>query len=75
MKHNILVIGGTGKTGHRVVKRLTQQGHQVRIGSRGGAPAFDWDNHSSFAPALKDMDRAYIVYYPDLAVPGAREAI
>ncbi|MEQ9210635.1 MAG: NmrA family NAD(P)-binding protein, partial [Pseudomonadales bacterium] len=27
------------------------------------------------AKALKGMDRAYIVYYPDLAVPGARDAI
>ena len=75
MKHNILVIGGTGKTGHRVVEGLTQQGHQVRVGSRNGAPAFDWEDPSTYAPALKDMDRAYIVYYPDLAVPGAKEAI
>jgi len=75
MKHNILVIGGTGKTGHRVVEGLTQQGHQVRVGSRNGTPAFDWEDPSTYAPALKDMDRAYIVYYPDLAVPGAKEAI
>ena len=24
---------------------------------------------------LAGMDKAYIVYYPDLAVPGAKEAI
>jgi uncharacterized protein YbjT (DUF2867 family) len=75
MKHNILVIGGTGKTGHRVAKGLTALGHNVTIGSRKGNPAFDWEDHSTFGPALKGMDRAYIVYYPDLAVPGAREAI
>ncbi|GJM34543.1 MAG: NmrA family transcriptional regulator [Saprospiraceae bacterium] len=75
MKHNILVIGGTGKTGHRVVEGLTQLGHNVTIGSRKGSPAFDWEDYSTFAPALKGMDRAYIVYYPDLAVPGAKEAI
>ncbi|OEK05593.1 NmrA family NAD(P)-binding protein [Roseivirga misakiensis] len=75
MKNNILVIGGTGKTGHRVVKGLTQLGHNVTIGSRNGSPAFNWGDFSTFAPALKGMNRAYIVYYPDLAVPGAKEAI
>lgn len=75
MKHNILVIGGTGKTGRRVVENLTEQGHKVRVGTRSNSPAFDWDDPSTFAPALKGMDRAYIVYYPDLAVPGAKEAI
>ena len=75
MKHNILVIGGTGKTGRRVVERLSQLGHNVSVGSRKGTPPFDWEDYSTFAPALKGMDRAYIVYYPDLAVPGAKEAI
>ena len=75
MKHNILVIGGTGKTGRRVVEGLTELGHHVTVGSRKGTPAFDWEDYSTFAPALKGMDRAYIVYYPDLAVPGSKEAI
>lgn len=75
MKHNILVTGGTGKTGRRVVERLQSEGHNVRIGTRNSEPAFDWNNPVSYAKALKGMDRAYIVYYPDLAVPGAKEAI
>jgi len=75
MKHNILVIGGTGKTGRRVVEGLSAQGHHVRIGSRNQSPAFDWENPETFSKALKGMDRAYIVYHPDLAVPGAKEAI
>lgn len=75
MKHNILVIGGTGKTGSRVVKGLTKLGHQVRVGTRGSNPRFDWEDFSTFSPALKGMDRAYIVFYPDLAVPGSKEAI
>ena len=75
MQHNILVIGGTGKTGRRVVKKLTEQNHSVRIGTRSNDPAFDWDDPSTYAEALKGMDRAYIVYYPDLAVPGAKKAI
>lgn len=75
MKHNILVIGGTGKTGRRVVEGLTQLGHQVSIGSRNAHPKFDWEDPSTYQQALKGMDRAYIVYYPDLAVPGAKIAI
>jgi uncharacterized protein YbjT (DUF2867 family) len=75
MKKNILVIGGTGKTGHRVVEELFQLGQNVFVGSRKGSPSFDWDDFSTFTPALKGIDRAYIVYYPDLAVPGAKEAI
>lgn len=75
MKHNILVIGGTGKTGSRVVEGLTNQGHHVRIGSRNETPTFDWDDPATYSEAMRGMDRAYIVYYPDLAVPGARNAI
>lgn len=75
MKDNILVIGGTGKTGRRVVTGLQELGHEVRIGTRSGTPAFNWEDPSTFAPALRGMDKAYIVYYPDLAVPGAKEAI
>jgi uncharacterized protein YbjT (DUF2867 family) len=75
MKENILVIGATGKTGSRVVERLTKLGHQVRPGTRSNTPAFDWDDPSTFSHALNGMDRVYVVYYPDLAVPGAKEAI
>ncbi len=75
MKNNILVIGGTGKTGRRVVDGLTDLGHKVRIGTPNSEIPFNWDDYSTFSPALKGMDRAYIVYYPDLAVPGAKEAI
>ena len=75
MKHNVLVIGGTGKTGRRVVERLNEMGHNVQVGSRNGTPAFNWEDPASYAHALRGMDRAYIVYYPDLAVPGAKDAI
>ncbi|NND34052.1 MAG: NmrA family NAD(P)-binding protein [Saprospiraceae bacterium] len=75
MKSNVLVIGGTGKTGHKVVKRLKAAGQHVRIGSRKSDPAFDWDNPDTWPRALAGMDKVYIVYYPDLAVPGALAAI
>ncbi|EAR00061.1 NmrA family NAD(P)-binding protein [Maribacter sp. HTCC2170] len=72
---NILVIGGTGKTGRKVASKLIQSGHNVRIGSRSATPAFDWDNPESWSNALEGMDKVYITFQPDLAVPGALEAI
>ncbi|MEM1001748.1 MAG: NmrA family NAD(P)-binding protein [Bacteroidota bacterium] len=74
-RENILIIGGTGKTGRRVAENLKQLGHNVRVVGRKTSPAFDWDQPETYEAALKDMDRAYVVYYPDLAVPGARDAI
>ncbi|WP_040592525.1 SDR family oxidoreductase, partial [Mesorhizobium metallidurans] len=70
-----LILGGTGKTGRRLAERLTAQGLPVRIGSRSGTPAFDWQDRSTWAPALDGVDAVYISYYPDLAVPGAAEAV
>ena len=70
-----LVLGGTGKTGRRVVQRLTAQGEPVRIGSRSGGVPFDWENPATWAPALTGVNAAYVSYYPDLAALGAAEAI
>lgn len=73
--NNILVIGGTGKTGQKVVKRLSEAGHNVRIGSRSATPAFDWENAETWSQSMEGMDKVYITFQPDLAVPGALEAI
>ncbi|MGW1775819.1 NmrA family NAD(P)-binding protein [Streptomyces sp. NPDC002104] len=70
-----LVIGGTGKTGRRVAEKLTALGRPVRIGSRSGEPAFDWNEPGSWGPALEGVDRAYVAYYPDLGFPGATEQV
>ena len=75
MKSNILVIGGTGKTGRKVVSILKNKGHNVRIGSRAASPAFDWENPENWADALSGMEKVYITFQPDLAVPGALKAI
>lgn len=70
-----LVLGGTGKTGRRVVQRLTARGLSVRVGSRSGEPPFDWDDKATWAPALQDVGSVYVSYYPDLAVPGSVAAV
>lgn len=72
---NILVTGGTGKTGRKVAERLTQLGQKVRIGSRSQTPSFEWNDPSTWAVVLEGIEKVYIVYYPDLAVPGAFETI
>jgi len=75
MKKNILVIGGTGKTGRKVASKLIKSGHNVRIGSRSASPSFDWDNSETWTEAMQGMDMVYITFQPDLAVPGALDAI
>lgn len=69
-----LVLGGTGKTGRRVVERLQDRGLPVRIGSRAGSPPFDWYDPTTWSGALDGVGAAYISYWPDLAAPGAVEA-
>jgi uncharacterized protein YbjT (DUF2867 family) len=68
-----LVLGGTGKTGRRVVDRLGARGLPVRVGSRAGQPPFDWTDPSTWTPVLQDVRAAYIPY-PDLVLPEATEA-
>ncbi|MDQ3435668.1 MAG: NAD(P)H-binding protein [Actinomycetota bacterium] len=67
--------GGTGKTGRRVVERLRAREVPVRVGSRSGEPPFDWEDRATWAPALQGATSAYVSYFPDLAVPGAPDAI
>ena len=70
-----LVIAATGKTGRRVAERLETQNLPVRRASRSGATHFDWDDRSTWGPALEGVRAAYVVYSPDLAVPAAPDAI
>jgi uncharacterized protein YbjT (DUF2867 family) len=70
-----LVLGGTGKTGRRVVERLAARGVPTRVGSRSGEPRFDWEDRSTWAPVLEGVGSAYVSYYPDLAVPGAPDTV
>jgi uncharacterized protein YbjT (DUF2867 family) len=70
-----LVLGGNGKTGRRVIRQLEERGLPVRIGSRTADPAFDWNDPSGWDEVLEGVSSIYIAYHPDLAAPGAAEAI
>ena len=70
-----LVLGGTGKTGRRVADRLTARGVPIRIGSRSAEVPFDWQDDATWAPALRNVEAAYVTYQPDLAYPGAADRV
>jgi len=70
-----LVIGGSGKTGRRVIDRLSALGHHVRGVSRSSNPNFDWSDDSNWAEVLQGVKALYVTYYPDLSVPGASDHI
>jgi ergot alkaloid biosynthesis protein len=67
----ILVTGGTGTTGSRIVSRLADLGHDVVAASRnpdrggrsGGARAvgFDWHDPATHDKALEDAERVYLI--------------
>lgn len=70
-----LVIGGSGKTGRRVVERLKALGHDVHGVSRSSSPSFDWNDDSNWNEVLAGVKALYVTYHPDLSVPGASDHI
>ena len=70
-----LVLGGSGKTGRRIVQRLKLRSIPIRIGSRSDSPAFDWAKPEDWDAVLAGVRSVYISYAPDLAVPGATDSI
>jgi uncharacterized protein YbjT (DUF2867 family) len=70
-----LVIGGTGKTGRRVARRLRTRDVPFRIGTPSGEPPFDWNDEATWTPALQGVGSVYVTYAPDLAFPGAAETV
>lgn len=69
-----LVLGGSGTTGSRVVRRLRDLGVPTRIGSRRGTPPFAWEDPATWPAVLEGVDRAYIVH-PVLMTSQAVEEI
>ncbi len=67
----ILVLGATGKTGRRVVRRLRETEHtRVRAASRSGEVTFDWARPDTWEPALAGTDAVYLVAPDDPAPVG-----
>lgn len=64
-----LVLGGTGKTGRRVLRALAADGHTARAAARHPGPAyggaepvrFDWDDPSTHDAALAGVEAVYVV--------------
>ena len=65
MADNVLVTGGTGKTGRRVADLLRGRGIPARVATRSPAAAdqvrFDWADADSFAGALESVRAVYMV--------------
>lgn len=64
----ILITGGTGKTGGRIVQRLRELGHPVRIANRSGkgpegveTVSLDWTSPEDHARVLQGVDRVYLM--------------
>jgi uncharacterized protein YbjT (DUF2867 family) len=69
-----VVLGGTGKTGRRLVQRLTRRDIPVRIGSRSSGLPFDWEQPLTWGPLFQDAAAAY-TFVPDLVVANPTDAI
>lgn len=70
-----LAIGGSGKTGRRVIERLKALGHDVSSASRSSKPSFDWNDDRNWNEVLEGVKALYVTYHPDLSVPGASDHI
>jgi uncharacterized protein YbjT (DUF2867 family) len=58
---DFLILGGTGKVGHRVARVLERDGHTVRPVSRSTPLRFDWREQQTWAPAVRDADGVFVV--------------
>jgi uncharacterized protein YbjT (DUF2867 family) len=71
----IVVLGASGKAGRRILERLQAREVPVRLGSRSAHPPFDWEDATTWQAALEGASAADVSYFPDLAAPGAPEAV
>ncbi|GAA4210633.1 NAD(P)H-binding protein [Streptosporangium oxazolinicum] len=66
--NEILILGATGKTGRRVVRRLRAEGERVRPASRSSEVRFDWSEPATWENALRGAKTVYLVA-PDDPTP------
>ena len=71
MNDQVLVTGGTGKTGRLVARQLALRGIAARIATRNPTSAdqirFDWADPATHGPALENIGAVYIVAPTDRA--------
>lgn len=65
----VLVVGGTGTVGGRVVSQLRDRGVAVRAASRRTDPAFDWSDPTSWDAVLTGVERMYLLLPDDVGLP------
>jgi uncharacterized protein YbjT (DUF2867 family) len=57
-----LVLGGTGRTGSLVARKLAERGVSARAAARhGGDVFFDWDDPATYPSAVDGVSRLYLV--------------
>lgn len=75
---NILVIGGKGQNGQRVVEKLRYKEYDVisttrlKEGLEENERYFDWNDSHTYALALKDINEVYLVH-PDTSILEEQE--
>ncbi|MFF9686105.1 SDR family oxidoreductase [Streptomyces sp. NPDC014623] len=57
----VLVLGAHGSTGRQVLTRLRDAGRPVRPASRGTDIPFDWNDDTTWEPALAGTERVYLM--------------
>ena len=57
----VLVLGASGKAGSLVADKVEAAGHSARRASRSSAVPFDWDDRSTWAPALTGIDAVFFL--------------
>ncbi|GAB2939024.1 NAD(P)H-binding protein [Micromonospora polyrhachis] len=65
--NEILVLGGTGKTGRRLVRTLRAMGRSVRPASRSGEVRFDWEQPTTWQSAVAGTSAVYLIAPEDPA--------
>ncbi|ALG13645.1 NAD(P)H-binding protein [Kibdelosporangium phytohabitans] len=72
----ILVLGGTGKTGRRLVETLRGRGEDVRVATRRSGTRFDWADQDTWAGAVAGASAVYLLapHEPDLAEVFVKQA-
>jgi len=65
-----VVLGGTGKTGRRLVRTLRAAGRPVRAVSRSTEVRFDWSSRDTWAAALAGASAVYLVAPSDPVLAG-----